>query len=172
MIATSPIVASSRASKMTFRTNKGHTLVSAGLAPPDLLLTAARACEPSALAPRQSPSAGSAYLFLAHQTNQPLRNWTKSNLYLIVLLFMPFGLPRFAHAIKGSITMFSQQLLIILASNPPISFGTPSLRQPAPMAVFPVQIPPDSSVHRKLKYTEPGDTCSVRKAVSQDAGGS
>jgi len=68
--------------------------------------------------------------------------------------------------------MFSQQPLTIIASNPIISFGAPDLRQPGPMAVFPVQIPPDSSAHRKFKYTEPGDTCSAGKAVSQDAGGS
>jgi hypothetical protein len=93
---------------MTFGADKGHALVSAGLAPPDLVLTTAGAYENSALAPRQSPSAGSAYLFLAHQTNQPLRNWTKFNLYLIVLLFIAIRRPRFAHATKGSITMFSQ----------------------------------------------------------------
>jgi hypothetical protein len=86
---------------MTFWTDKGHALVSAGLAPPDLLLAAARACENSALAPRQSPSAGSAYLFLAHQTNQPLRNWTKSILYLIVLLFFALWTAPFCTCNKG-----------------------------------------------------------------------
>jgi hypothetical protein len=86
---------------MTFGTNKGHALVSAVLAPPYLLLAAARAFENSALALRQSPAAGSAYLFLAHQTNQPLRNWTKSNLYLIVLLFIALWAAPFCTRNKG-----------------------------------------------------------------------
>jgi len=72
---------------------------------------------------------------------------------------------------KGSITMFFQQPLTKLASDPLISFGILDLGQPIPMAVFPVQIPLDSFAHRKFKYMESGDTCSAGKAVSQDTGG-